>query len=160
MCLLGVSCPHDTRDAVVDYLTDRAEKTELPMSKLLTWADVPKAKFHEWRKRYGKANEHNGKVPRDHWLEPDERKAIIDYFDKNPLNGYRRLTFMMLDEDIVAASPTTVCRVLEAAETSASRPPVPAARTGARPPAPPSRTPPPPPQLNPTYNLISAAPRH
>jgi hypothetical protein len=31
---------------------------------------------------------------------------------KNPLEGYRRLTFMMLDADIVAASPTSMWRVL------------------------------------------------
>lgn len=111
----GCWVPHDTRDAVVDYLTDWAEKTEIPMVKLLKWADVPKGKFHEWRKRYGKENEHNGKVPRDHWLEIAEQQAIIDYHDKNPLNGYRRLAFMMLDDDIVAASPATVYRVLKAA---------------------------------------------
>lgn len=111
----GAWIPHDTRDAVVDYLTDWAEKTELPMSKLLKWASVPKPRFYEWKHRYGKANEHNGKVPRDHWLAPEERKEIIDYHDKNPLNGYRRLTFMMLDDDIVVASPVTVYRVLKAA---------------------------------------------
>jgi hypothetical protein len=31
---------------------------------------------------------------------------------KNPLEGYRRLTFMMLDADIVAVSPSSVWRVL------------------------------------------------
>lgn len=82
---------------------------------MLGWASVPKAKFYEWRKRYGKANEHNGKIPRDHWLEPWEQQAIVDYHDKNPLNGYRRLTFMMLDADIVAASPATIYRVLKCA---------------------------------------------
>jgi putative transposase len=81
----------------------------------LKWADIPKPRFYEWRQRYGKANEHNGKVPRDHWLDPAERKAILDFHDKNPLNGYRRLTFMMLDQNIVAASPATVYRVLKAA---------------------------------------------
>ena len=29
---------------------------------------------------------------------------------KNPLEGYRRLTFMMLDADIVAVSPASVSR--------------------------------------------------
>jgi len=48
--------------------------------------------------RYGKANEHNALVPRDHWLEYWEKKAIIDFHAKNPLEGYRRLTFMMLDQ--------------------------------------------------------------
>jgi len=43
------------------------------------------------------ANNHNGKIPRDWWLEGWERKAVIDFYDRNPLEGYRRLAFMMLD---------------------------------------------------------------
>lgn len=61
------------------------------------------------------ANEHNGKIPRDYWLEPTERQAIVDYHDKHPLDGYRRLTFMMLDEGIAAVSPATTYRVLSQA---------------------------------------------
>jgi putative transposase len=70
------------------------------------------SKFHDWRKRYGKVNEHNGWIPRDWWLEDWEKQAIIEFHDKNPLEGYRRLTFMMLDADVVAASPSSVYRVL------------------------------------------------
>jgi transposase InsO family protein len=69
-------------------------------------------KYFDWKKRYGKVNEHNGKVPRDHWIEQWERQAIIDFHCRFPLEGYRRLTFMMLDEDIVAVSPSTTYRVL------------------------------------------------
>ncbi len=54
------------------------------------------SKFHEWRKCYGQANEHNGKVPRDWWLEEWETLAILGFHDRHPLDGYRRLTFMML----------------------------------------------------------------
>ena len=57
-------------------------------------------------------NEHNGWVPRDFWLEDWEKQAIIGFHLKNPLEGYRRLTFMMLAADIVAVSPTSVWRVL------------------------------------------------
>jgi len=57
-------------------------------------------------------NEHNGWVPRDFWLEDWEKQAIIGFHLKNPLEGYRRLTFMMIDADIVAVSPTSVWRVL------------------------------------------------
>lgn len=73
------------------------------------------SKFHQWKDRYGKANEHNGKVPRDWWLEEWEKKAIVDYYDRHPLNGYRRLAFMMLDDDVVAVAPTSVYRVLKQA---------------------------------------------
>lgn len=51
-------------------------------------------------------------MPRDHWLTDEEKQAILRFFDQFPLEGYRRLTFMMLDADVVAASPSTVYRVL------------------------------------------------
>jgi transposase InsO family protein len=76
---------------------------------------VARGKFFDWKKRYGKANEHNALVPRDHWVEEDERRRIVDFFDAHPLEGYRRLTFMMLDKDVVAVSPATTYRVLRAA---------------------------------------------
>ena len=82
---------------------------------MLRWAGLPRPKFADWVKRYGKANEHNGLVPRDHWIDEWERRAIVDYFERHPLEGYRRLTFMMLDEDVVAVSPATTYRVLSRA---------------------------------------------
>jgi putative transposase len=57
-------------------------------------------------------NEHNAWVPRDFWLEDWEKQAIIGFHLKNPLEGYRRPTFIMLDADIGAVSPTSVWRVL------------------------------------------------
>lgn len=75
--------------------------------------DLSTSKFHQWRKRYGQANEHNGKVPRDWWLEEWEKEAILGFHDRHPLDGYRRLAFMMLDDDVVAVSPSTVYRVLK-----------------------------------------------
>jgi putative transposase len=48
-------------------------------------------------------------------LEPWEKEAIIGFHLKNPLEGYRRLTFMMLDADVVAVSPASVWRVLKQA---------------------------------------------
>jgi putative transposase len=65
--------------------------------------------FYDWRQRYGKVNEHNGWVPRDFWLEDWEKQAIVGFHLKNPLEGYWRLTFMILDADIVAVSPSSVC---------------------------------------------------
>lgn len=85
----------------------------MPQKTLLAWLGLASSKFHTWRNRYGKANEHNGKIPRDYWLEDWERQAIIDFHHKNPLNGYRRLTFMMNDAEVVAVSPSTTYRVLK-----------------------------------------------
>jgi putative transposase len=81
----------------------------------LGWLGLSTSKFHDWKHRYGKVNGHNGKVPRDWWLEEWEKRAIVDYHDRHPLEGYRRLTFMMLDDDVVAVSPASVYRVLKQA---------------------------------------------
>jgi len=85
------------------------------MKRFIAWLSVSKSKFYDWIDRYGRANEHNASVPRDFWLEDWERQAIIKFCLENPLEGYRRLTFMMLDRDIVAVSPASVWRVLSKA---------------------------------------------
>ncbi len=85
------------------------------MTHLIDWLGLAASKFYHWQQRYGKVNEHNAPIPRDFWLEDWERQAITDYYQKNPLEGYRRLTFMMLDQDVVAVSPSSVYRVLSAA---------------------------------------------
>src|SRR6266403_99538 len=83
--------------------------------EFIEWLDITASKFYDWQERYSKVNEHNGWVPRDFWLEEWEKQAIIGFHLKNPLEGYRRLTFMMLDADIVAVSPSSVWRVLSQA---------------------------------------------
>lgn len=100
---------------MVDFVRLWSGKTELPVERFLGWLELGRGKFGSWRQRYGKANEHNAWVPRDHWLEEWERKAILDFHERFPLEGYRRLTFMMLDQDIVALSPSSVYRVLSQA---------------------------------------------
>ena len=92
-----------------------AEKTELPAERFVRWIGIQRGKYFDWKQRYGKANEHNALVPRDFWIDEAEKAAIIAFHAKNPLEGYRRLTFMMLDQDVVAVSPTTTYRVLSAA---------------------------------------------
>ena len=59
------------------------------------------------------ANRHNGKIPRAHWILAEERKAIVKYCRDKIEEGYRRLTYIMMDDDVVAVSPATTYRVLK-----------------------------------------------
>jgi putative transposase len=113
--LKGVWVPHDTRDQIVDFVNRWSGKTGMAVLSFLVWIGIATSKWHHWRKRYGKVNEHNAWIPRDHWLEAEEKLAILNFHDQHPWEGYRRLTFMMLDADVVAASPSSVYRVLHAA---------------------------------------------
>jgi transposase InsO family protein len=106
---------HDIRDQVVDFVRHWSDRAELSAKWMLGRIELSPRKYHRWQERYGLANEHNGLVPRDHWLEDWEKGAIVNFAQKYPLEGYRRLTFMMLDADVVAVSPSSVYRVLKAA---------------------------------------------
>lgn len=99
----------------MDFLKHMNTLTDIPFNRLLPWLGLCPRKFARWRGRYGKTNEHNALVPRDHWLEPQEKEAIIRYAQAHPLEGYRSLTYMMLDADVAAVAPATVYRVLKSA---------------------------------------------
>jgi putative transposase len=81
----------------------------------VAWLGIALSKFSRWSQRLGTPNEHNAIIPRDFWLEDWEKVAIVEFHDRYPLDGYRRLTYMMLDADVVAVSPSSVYRVLKAA---------------------------------------------
>lgn len=100
---------------MVDFVKAFSDRTELPVRWILDRLEVRPAQFYRWSERYGRVNTHNGRIPRDHWVTPAERQAILDYHDRHPLEGYRRLAFMMIDADVAAVSPATVYRVLRAA---------------------------------------------
>jgi transposase InsO family protein len=112
--------PHDTRDTLVDFVRDWSAKCDIAVSHFISWLGISTSKFHDWKARFGKVNEHNAQVPRDHWLTDGEKERIRNYARAHPLEGYRRLTFMMLDADPastdhVACSPASTYRVLKLA---------------------------------------------
>lgn len=82
---------------------------------MVHWIGIAYRKYHDWQGRYGQVNEHNALIPRDHWLDDGEVRAIVDFPRQYPLEGYRRLAFMMLDGDVVAVSPSSVYRALKEA---------------------------------------------
>jgi putative transposase len=88
---------------------------------LIGWLGIALSKFNRWSQRLGTCNQHNAIIPRDFWLEEWEKIAIVAFRDLYPLEGYRRLAFMMIDADVVAVSPSSVYRVLKAAGKLAPR---------------------------------------
>ena len=95
------------------------------MNRFIPWIGIGTSKFYDWKARYGKVNEHNAWVPRDHWLTNDEKEKIRAFARSRPLDGYRHLTFMMLDANVVACSPASTYRVLKAAGLLAGQSPKP-----------------------------------
>jgi transposase InsO family protein len=97
---------------VVEFINYWSKRAEMKVNQLVAWMGLQPSKYYDWCQRQGQENQHNGQIPREHWLEAWEKEAIIDYYQQHPEEGYRRLAYMMLDEDVVAVSPSSVYRVL------------------------------------------------
>lgn len=97
-------------------LTQR--RSEWPLEAILCCLGVPRSVYLAWR-----ARAHSGQLadtPRGpasyERLLPDEVQAIKAFALRHPKTGYRKLTYMMLDQDIVCASESAVYRVLREAD--------------------------------------------
>ena len=101
------------RDEIVDFVAYWAKRTHFTKKDLITQIGISPSKYYDWNRRYGEPNEHNSPVPRWFWLLDWEKEAICQFHDDHPLEGYRRLTYMMIDADVVAVSASSVYRVLK-----------------------------------------------
>lgn len=102
----------DIRDAVVKYVKNMKTQSGLPQKWFIPRLGISSSKYYTWVRRYGQENRHNGHIPRDFWILEHEKQAIVDYCKDHIEEGYRRLTYKMIDEDIAAVSPSTVYRIL------------------------------------------------
>lgn len=103
------------RDDVVRTVEKSAQRTGWPLARMLALVEIGRDRFYDWRGRRGAPNRHNAPLPKEGWLLEWEKAAIIGFHHDHPDEGYRRLAWMMVDADVVAASPTSVWRVLKQA---------------------------------------------
>ena len=99
----------------MEYITEKQNRTGISSKALLRWLGISRSKYYDWLGRDSLFVSHNGQVPKSHWILQWEKEAIINYAKCHTMEGYRRLTYMMLDEDVVAVSPSSVYRVLKKA---------------------------------------------
>lgn len=98
---------------MVDCVTSLSTRTDLPVRPMLAHLGIAHAKYARWTASYGAVPTPHGPVPREHWLTPTERERILRFHERYPLEGYRRLSYMLLDSGEVAVSPSSVYRVLK-----------------------------------------------
>lgn len=105
----------EIRDEVVEFVQYWQQRGKFKVGQLLSWLGVSSSKYYHWQQRRGQANGSNSQLPKENWLLAWEQAAIEAYARQHPEDGYRRLSYMMLDENVVAVSPSSVYRVLRQA---------------------------------------------
>jgi putative transposase len=90
-------------------------RTGWPLRRILQRLCVSKSRYHEWARRAARdALDDLVRPPRCPWQAlPEEVDAVIAYALTHPRDGYRRLAWMMVDEDVAYLSPSSVYRILD-----------------------------------------------
>ena len=103
------------------FINKWSAKLCLPKKFFSSGLGLHSQKVCEWQRRYGIANQHNAQQPRLHWLTEEEHQKVVAFYQENEEHGYRRCTYMMMDQNIVAASPSAVYRALAKADVLRKR---------------------------------------
>lgn len=94
-------------------------RTGWSLRQILERLGLPKSRFYDWKHRIrgGRLDDRfavgQGSV---HGILPEEKAAVIAYALSHPKEGYRRLTWMMVDEDVAYLGSSSVYRILREAD--------------------------------------------
>jgi len=104
--------------AVLAVVRQAQARTGWPLPRILRRLGLSKSRYHAWAERAETATlDDLIRTPRSPWAAlPEEVEAVIDYALAHPQDGYRRLAWMMVDEDVAYLSPASVYRVLRHAD--------------------------------------------
>lgn len=93
-------------------------RTGWTLRRILSRLGLSKSRYHQWVKRaQAEALDDLVSPSRCPWqVLPEEVDAVIAYALSHPREGYRRLAWMMVDEDVVYLSPSSVYRILDDAD--------------------------------------------
>jgi transposase InsO family protein len=98
----------EVREKIRKDLTVQEERTGIPVRRLLSWWGISRSTFYGWglqvptpSRRYNAAT-----------VLPEEEQAVIEFRSRHREVGYRKLTWLMNDSDVVALSEPAVYKVL------------------------------------------------
>ena len=119
----------------VEQAQDRSGQT---VTGILSELDLSRATYYRWQGRaQSERLTDRVVVPQRRALPPtpDEVVAVCDFALARPVTGYKRLSWLMVDQDVAYLRPYQVYRILKGRDLLA-RQPKPAAEALTRPPAP------------------------
>lgn len=94
------------------------QRTGWTLRRILAHLGLSRARYRDWVRREARdALTDRPPVPRTtDGILPAERAAVTAYALAHPKDGYRRLAWQMIDADVAYLSPSSVYRVLAAAD--------------------------------------------
>lgn len=89
------------------------------MRRILKRLRFPRSRYYDWKAREAEQLLEDlvpGARGSPHAVLAEEKEAVIAYALRHPKEGYRRLAWRMVDEDVAYVSPSSVYRILSDAD--------------------------------------------
>jgi transposase InsO family protein len=98
----------------LDYITQTSQRSGQRINWILSHLGLSSNTYYRWRKleSYGNLEDQYTPGPNLDATLDWETDAVVEYALEHPKEGYHRLSYMMIDEDVVYLSPSTVYRIL------------------------------------------------
>jgi putative transposase len=108
----------EEKAAVLALVEQTVERSGWTLQRVLKRLGLSKGRYYEWVKRRGEdrlADRSTAALSVGLILE-EEKQAVVGYALAHPKDGYRRLAWQMVDEDVAYVSPSSVYRILHDAD--------------------------------------------
>ena len=110
--------PAEVKAELLTVVADTQARTGWTVRRILPHLGLSKARYREWTKRAASASlvDRRPVAPLRDGILLEEKNAVIAYALAHPREGYRRLTWQMVDADVAYLSESSVYRILRDAE--------------------------------------------
>jgi putative transposase len=99
---------------VLELVEQTVQRTGWTIRRVLKRLGLPRARYYDWIKRAeaDRLTDRTTAAPPAWAILEEEKQAVIAYALAHPKDGYRRLAWQMVDEDVAYVSPSSVYRIL------------------------------------------------
>lgn len=104
-----------TKAMVMAIVAQTKQRSDWSVKRTLRALGIARSVYYGWVKR-GRLEDRVGSAYRGHEVLAQEREAICAFALNYPKIGYRKLTWMMIDQNVACVGESTVYRVLSEAD--------------------------------------------
>lgn len=110
--------PAAVKSELLTLIATTQTRTGWTIRRILPRLGLSQARYRDWTKRQqaGALADRPTRPPRVDGILPVERAAVSGYALAHPKDGYRRLTWQMIDADVAYLSESSVYRILREAD--------------------------------------------
>ena len=102
----------EEKQMILDYINRTINRSHIKLDWVLNQLGIASITYYHWRKKEaaGDLEDKPSIAPNLDTVLPWEEEAVVNYALEHTKEGYRRLSYMMPDDDVVYLSPSSVYR--------------------------------------------------